>query len=1570
MSLFSWLPNLFGMKSPRSWRNRKLRSGRSQSRSNRGGPRLEALEDRLAPTVGWSSASSLATARGYDTATLLGNGKILIAGGFNGSNLSLSSAELYNPNTNTWSSGGSLSTARNESTATLLRNGDVLVAGGYGSYSALSSAELYNPNTNTWSSGGTLASARYLATATLLGNGDVLVVGGNSSGFLFSSAELYNPTTNTWFSGGTLATARCAATATLLGNGDVLVAGGIGNSGPLSSAELYNPTTNTWSSGGSLTTARFYTTSTLLGNGDVPVAGGDDNIPLSSAELYNPTTNTWSSGGTLATARQLATATLLGNGDVLVAGGQNNGGALSSAELYNPTTNMWSSGGTLATARYGDTATLLGNGEVLVAGGDGTSGYLSSAELYNPGIASTVALTAGGASTAIFGQAVTLTATLTPSGSGTPSGSVSFYDNGTLLGNGTLNGVSGNDQASYASSSFVVGSHSFTAVYNGDSNFSSSDVTAAVPLTVAEAPSLVVTTLADVSDPYDGQTSLREAITYAETLAGHHDITFASGVTGVIDLTSALPALTGNISIVGPGANSLTVQRDANAAHFSVFTVSASATAGFSGLTISGGYSDTDGGGIFAQSNSSVTVTNSTMASNSAASFGGGIYADSGSSVTVSNSTLASNYAYSGGGIFATGNVTVTNSTLASNSASYYGGGIYANQSTVTVTDSTLAGNIASYGGGIFAEYTCTVTVTNSTLVSNSASVYGGGIFANPNSTVTVTDSTLASNIATHFGGGIYADSGSSVTVNNSILWGNTATEGGTKINGSATVNSSDVQGGWAGNLNANPLFAALDYYGGPTKNLALLPGSPAIGAGSIAPIPIGITIDQRGFSRLYNGLVDIGAFESRGFTIAVTSGNNQNALVTTAFAQPLVAIVTSAYGEPVAGGTVTFTPPALGASATLTGSPATIAGNGQASVTATANSTLGVNYAVTASANGAISANFTLSNTETPSLVVTTTTDVTNPYDGQTSLREAITYAETLTGHHDITFASGVTGVIDLTSALPALTGNLSIFGAGAASLTVQRDAAAAQFSVFTVGVNATVSFSGLTISGGNSYEGGGIHNLGTLSVSNCTFNSNSASYGGGGIGTEGQLIVNKCTFNNNSASNNYGGGIYDYSANVNVSGSTFTGNSAGAGGGMCITYSTVTVSDSTFAENATILVGGGGISNQGSTLTLTSCTLSGNSAVTYNTQGGGIANVYGGVTTLINTIVANSPSGGDLVGAVGSYSGNNDLIDDTSAGTNGSNGYFGASSFYVVAAGLDPNGLQNDGGPTQTIALLPGSPAINGGSNANAPATDQRGLPRIALGTIDIGAFEVQMATPSISATVGGTVVLGGGSKLTIASATLSGAYDATGLITFTLYDPDGNTLDRETVSVNGNGTYSPPNGSYLPTATGSYTWIAQYSGNSNNYGATAEQYESVVPAPVAFNGNATTNRETPVTINVLANDSDPNNYALTVQSVTSPGHGAAAVNADGSITYTPATNFQGTDTFQYSISDGHGGTATASVTVTVNYIVVRHCHRWTGLPDLGTWRVAGGNVLGSATGLLALTDAARRGCGPGHG
>jgi hypothetical protein len=172
----------------------------------------------------------LQQARASFTATLLRNGQVLIVGGtYRGTfvQYGLTSAELYNPATGTFSTTGSLNTGRYGHSATLLNNGKVLIAGGTNSTGgALSSAELYDPTTGTFSVTGSVSCACGY-DATLLPNGTVLFIGGFNGTNAVATSELYNPTSGTFASTGNLNVARAGPSSTLLGNGKVLVAGGV-----------------------------------------------------------------------------------------------------------------------------------------------------------------------------------------------------------------------------------------------------------------------------------------------------------------------------------------------------------------------------------------------------------------------------------------------------------------------------------------------------------------------------------------------------------------------------------------------------------------------------------------------------------------------------------------------------------------------------------------------------------------------------------------------------------------------------------------------------------------------------------------------------------------------------------------------------------------------------------------------------------------------------------------------------------------------------------------------------------------------------------------------------------------------------------------------------------------------------------------------------------------------------------------------------------------------------------------------------------------------------------------------
>jgi hypothetical protein len=307
------------------------------------------------PSTGtFAPTGDMTRTRLHHTATLLPNGKVLIAAGisyydFPSFDTASASAELYDPLTGTFAATGDMTTARFYHTATLLNNGKVLIAGGNTNgvdllaggvpiSRLLASAELYDPSTATFTAIGNMTSRRDLHTATLLSNGKVLIDGSGEG--LTPASELYDPDTAT-FSLVTNGPLRGYwDKATLLTNGKVLFASGNDTFGGIAAA-LYDPSTGTFTDTGNMTSSRSAPeTATLLPDGKVLIAGlGSDPTTGQAAhnsELYDLGTGTFSPTGDMATSRTSHTATLLPDGTVLISGGWTSHGTIASAEIYHP----------------------------------------------------------------------------------------------------------------------------------------------------------------------------------------------------------------------------------------------------------------------------------------------------------------------------------------------------------------------------------------------------------------------------------------------------------------------------------------------------------------------------------------------------------------------------------------------------------------------------------------------------------------------------------------------------------------------------------------------------------------------------------------------------------------------------------------------------------------------------------------------------------------------------------------------------------------------------------------------------------------------------------------------------------------------------------------------------------------------------------------------------------------------------------------------------------------------------------------------------------------------------------
>ena len=251
-------------------------------------------------TTTFSRAGTLTVDRGWAfSGTLLNNGKILLVGGQVG-DASLASAELYDPATGTSTPTGEMSVGRSFHSATLLTDGRVLIAGGHRfnhRFSALASAEIYDPATGMFAPTGDMSTVRQEHTATLLPDGRVLITGGYDdepdNPTAQATAELFDPGTGTFAPTGSMTSERGNHTATMLRSGKVLIAGG--HSGypgaSIASAELYDPASETFAPTGDMTDARGSHSATLLSNGSVLMAGGFTAFPstgstLVSAEIY------------------------------------------------------------------------------------------------------------------------------------------------------------------------------------------------------------------------------------------------------------------------------------------------------------------------------------------------------------------------------------------------------------------------------------------------------------------------------------------------------------------------------------------------------------------------------------------------------------------------------------------------------------------------------------------------------------------------------------------------------------------------------------------------------------------------------------------------------------------------------------------------------------------------------------------------------------------------------------------------------------------------------------------------------------------------------------------------------------------------------------------------------------------------------------------------------------------------------------------------------------------------------------------------------------------------------------
>jgi hypothetical protein len=311
------------------------------------------------------------------TATVLQNGKVLIAGGLmsqGGTIVDALEAELYDPATGTFQATGSLLHARNYHTATLLADGKVLIAGG-----DTQIAELYDPVTGLFTATGTMA-ARRAFSAVRLTNGNVLLVGDLDGR---SDTELYDPTTGLFTASTSLLGEGVGVTALMLADGRVLVPGGsdIGDLGHYEQtpSETFDATASTVTATGGLPSPVGFMdyAAAVLSDGRVLVAGGyDGELPSTAAAIFDPTSNTYSTTGLLLDWAFTGQMVALRDGKALVVGASN--------QLFDSSSGTFGTTGPLIAACEGFTATLLADGTVLVAGGSTSSRtFVGTAQIYH-----------------------------------------------------------------------------------------------------------------------------------------------------------------------------------------------------------------------------------------------------------------------------------------------------------------------------------------------------------------------------------------------------------------------------------------------------------------------------------------------------------------------------------------------------------------------------------------------------------------------------------------------------------------------------------------------------------------------------------------------------------------------------------------------------------------------------------------------------------------------------------------------------------------------------------------------------------------------------------------------------------------------------------------------------------------------------------------------------------------------------------------------------------------------------------------------------------------------------------
>ena len=807
-----------------------------------------------------------------------------------------------------------------------------------------------------------------------------------------------------------------------------------------------------------------------------------------------------------------------------------------------------------------------------------------------------------------------------------------------------------------------------------------------------------------------------------------------------------------------------------------------------------------NGGGIFNRS-ATLALTNSTFSGNTATLQGGGIFSNG--TLTITNSTFSGNSASSGGGIASFGTAKLTNSTVSGNSAEHEGGGIY-NNGIVEIVNTIVAGNtaptqpncnvITSQGHNLLGDLAGCFRNLDSRDFINVDPMLGP---LQDNGGPTFTHALLSGSPATDAGDDSQAPEADQRGV--SRPQGLTSDIGAyefeptpvpTPISPPAGMvswwpgdgNANDIVGGNHGALLNGATFAdgivgQAFSFDGPGEYVSI-PDSPSLDVSSItvdAWINVRSHDDRPAYNFASRFFVTPGVLAQLSWEFGIRDGKLGAGISSDCIRQhDLIGINTLDID--------TWYHVALVIDGTA--NKARLYLDGQldqefniSGFCGTSNTLLQISDGRTwAGIDGRIDEfelfNRALSDAEikaifeagsagkikppepTPIpvpppgrvLTVAKTGDTSDGVcDADCSLREAIAAAD-----------SGDTiiipvGIYTLTMGTELIIDkSLTLIGAGFSDTIIEAAALSpipnpnepievADFRVFNILAGHNVSISSLTIRHGKttSGNGGGIRNRGTLTLTNAIVSRNFA-YQGGGIGNEANLTVTDSTIRGNTAQTP-GGGINNWGA-LTLRNSTVSGNHAHNAGGLFNSGGTITLTNSTISGNTANVSGGGIFNSTGGWLIVTNSTITDNTATSAG-MGGGIHR-FDGTVTLTNTIIAGNanPNSPDCSGSPTSLGHN--LIGDNS----GCSFSPSTSDLVNVDALLGP--LQDNGGPTLTHALLPGSPAIDAGDDSMAPATDQRGISRPQGAASDIGAYEfeptpVPTPTPGPAGTVVGRVL-----------------------------------------------------------------------------------------------------------------------------------------------------------------------------------------------------------------------------------